>query len=470
MTIILAGEGVPPGLELTQKGDPPSGGDPNRGTPYWGVRTGPLPVSVAFGSTEPRGVSGEYGVRVIASLTGVRAFAAAWVVLFHLYELFTPLFPNVAPFVPLLNAGNLGVDFFFMLSGFIISYTYMDKLRKPAPGAVRSFLFLRFARIYPVHLFTVIVFVALVIGAAAVGLNLNTNGQYTPLNVVMNVLMLQSIPPAFALNNPAWSICAEAAAYLAFPLIARAIWRIRSRAVTVGLIVVVLAVGMITIPLVVNSAESWVYWAGYVLIWLRIIVGFLAGCLAYWLWRSLGALKQSPKFDLLVVVGVVGVVVAAYLAPQDTVIVFPAFALPFLLLILLGLAGGTGPISRFMAGRVPVWGGKISFSVYMTHFMLFTVAVKVIPIETLAAGSIVVRLAVLTGLLIGVVGLGAATYYIVEEPARRGLRAVRLPRRRSPRATPRRIARTHSPSSIAPAVPAHASTAPEVRTRHRAVR
>src|SRR5512135_599191 len=90
----------------------------------------------------------------IPSLTGLRAFAAWWVVFFHCSFLLPAALPKVYWFARL---GYLGVDLFFVLSGFIISYNYWDKLASFSVKAYREFLWLRLARLYPVHLFTLLV-------------------------------------------------------------------------------------------------------------------------------------------------------------------------------------------------------------------------------------------------------------------------------------------------------------------------
>src|SRR5207248_4315185 len=88
----------------------------------------------------------------IKSLTGLRIIAAAWVILFH----FRPLLRQASPtadnvFGPLLGVGAQGVDLFFILSGYVLTYNYLDRMgeRWTGRGTLR-FLWLRLARVYPV--------------------------------------------------------------------------------------------------------------------------------------------------------------------------------------------------------------------------------------------------------------------------------------------------------------------------------
>ena len=97
--------------------------------------------------------------QILKPLTAMRFFAAMWVVAFH----FTPSLGGGMP--ALVAKGYLGVELFFVLSGFILSHVYMEsfgdrRFRYP------DFLWARLARIYPVHLAT-LAGLGLVVGAAA---------------------------------------------------------------------------------------------------------------------------------------------------------------------------------------------------------------------------------------------------------------------------------------------------------------
>ena len=68
-------------------------------------------------------------VPTIRALTGLRIVAALWVVLFH----FRPLIWDASPrlkddLAPIFNAGAQGVDLFFILSGFVLTWNYLDRM------------------------------------------------------------------------------------------------------------------------------------------------------------------------------------------------------------------------------------------------------------------------------------------------------------------------------------------------------
>jgi peptidoglycan/LPS O-acetylase OafA/YrhL len=107
----------------------------------------------------------------LRGLTGLRIVAAVWVVLFHFH--FTPL-PGVAEVSavlgPLIANGALGVDLFFVLSGFVIAYTYLEKLGpRLRAGATVRFVWARASRMWPLyalvfHLFGIWLVARLVLG------------------------------------------------------------------------------------------------------------------------------------------------------------------------------------------------------------------------------------------------------------------------------------------------------------------
>src|SRR4051812_31468696 len=90
-------------------------------------------------------------------LTALRGIAAWWVVLFHLRLFLVPYLPAGA--IAVLARGNLAVDLFFLLSGFVIHLNYAERVT-PDPASVGDFLFRRFARIYPLHLLVLLGFAA----------------------------------------------------------------------------------------------------------------------------------------------------------------------------------------------------------------------------------------------------------------------------------------------------------------------
>ena len=356
---------------------------------------------------------------LIAPLTGVRGIASAWVVLLHLQLLVPVLLPRVPVVGSVIDGGNLGVDVFFVLSGFIISFTYLDRLSARAPGAVSRYLWLRFARIYPTHLFMLLVVAGLLTAMTIAGMQPHDDRRFSPLSFVMNLLMLQAVPPALAWNDPAWSISTEFAAYLVFPLLVPLLARVLLKRALIGLLVL-LAVGMTAIGVVLATASDWAYWAGYVLMWTRIAVCFPLGCLLYVLWRSLPQDGRRRAATIALPVSIIGLLLACILTPTPGPVTLPVAAYPFIVLMIFGLASSTGLIARLLSTRYMVWSGRISYSVYLVHFPLLLTAGALTQRAGITPGS-PLALVALVATLLAVLGVGAATYHLVEEPARRAL-------------------------------------------------
>src|SRR3954468_18581698 len=192
------------------------------------------------GGTSPRPTApvGRSATVEIPALTGLRAVAAVWVLVHHLS--FLPVTGYAAwfgPVAPLLAAGPLGGGLFFALSGFLLARSFLDRWRgAPGPRQALGFVWARLARVWPLYA-VVVVLVGLWCAARAV---LGSDGVVTwqgaqpgldPLSWLRQLTMTQMWDSpgidgvSFVL--PAWSISAEWAAYLAFPLLAAAAWFVR---------------------------------------------------------------------------------------------------------------------------------------------------------------------------------------------------------------------------------------------------
>lgn len=146
---------------------------------------------------------------VIKSLTSLRFFAAMAIVFHHAGGNF---FSN-----EFLTNGSLaaGVTFFFVLSGFILSYVYSERMESVG---LYKFYTSRFARIWPAHIFTMLLLMMLITSEQWV---LGSPDGW--LIGVVNACMLQSIVPVpayyFSFNGVSWSVSTEAFFYMVFPLL-----------------------------------------------------------------------------------------------------------------------------------------------------------------------------------------------------------------------------------------------------------
>ncbi|WP_411374101.1 acyltransferase family protein [Arthrobacter sp. MPF02] len=360
---------------------------------------------------------------LLSGLTGIRAIAAGWVVLDHFSKTLFGLFPTTEVAAPWIHGGFLGVEVFFILSGFIIAYQYADRFSTFSGSQYRKFAALRFARIYPVHLVTLLFVAAIAVVSSVVGLRLNLAEGFTPSNFLANLAMLQAIPPFEGFNGPAWSICAEFAAYLAFPALALALAGIRtpSKAFLTSAAVSLVGVAsmLLVLPLVGASSTS------YPLMWLRIATEFTVGCFLFAGWRLLGDRRFGAGWDVAACVSSAGVGAVLWVTDGTA---YAIASIPLIAVFVLSCAGATGPVGGFLASKPMIWFGRISYSVYMTHYILLLMLGKALPWDRFEA-NLMLSLGYILACAVGVIAAGAAMFYLVEEPGRHLIRrlAERLP-------------------------------------------
>lgn len=352
---------------------------------------------------------------VIDALTGIRALAATWVVLQHFKGPIFDLLPGLRFAEPITDSGFLGVEVFFILSGFIISYNYAERLAVGAPGEYRKYIWARAARIWPVHIATLAVMGVLVIAALIAGVELTSEARNTPWNFFGNIFVLQAIPPFRGVNWPSWSVSCEVAAYIAFPVLARRSVNL-SRGASLCWSAIILALGTSSIQIAGRSADFW--WMSYPVMWLRIGFEFTIGVLLWSWWRH--APSRSVRGDLVACVALVGTLAICYWRSHAEPAVY--LTLPLIAAFVVACASSSGAVSKALSSGSAQWAGRVSYSLYMTHFIVYLVAKKLVDWRRFAADPLWERIGVLAIWAALVLGTAAATFYLVEEPGRRLVR------------------------------------------------
>lgn len=392
--------------------------------------------------TTPDTTAARGAPRQIDSLHALRGLAAVLVVIFHVEGLLG--FLKLGPLTPgsgILSRGYLWVDFFFVLSGFIITHVYGDRFRDRTDGAdVRTYLRARLIRIYPLHLFALgvsVLLYVLVFSRMSGDAALAALYDYRKLPYHLLLLLGAGIaPPGW--NVPAWSIAAEWWTYLA-ALIG---FRVLDRGVSKRTYVVplVCAAGLVTLT---SLHPRHMLDITYDLGLLRCLLDFSIGMCTYQFYRArLGARWLSTDAALVGLVASIAVMLHV-VVPQappagspDPLPIGPTFAplgdglmpLAFALLVLCASLN-TGGGRRVLAARPLRRLGAISYSIYMmqaTAFLFFLViggAWRQSHPE--GAMSLPARL----GLLFGTVGVAVLiampTYRYIEAPPRRWLQRMR---------------------------------------------
>ncbi|MCF8708747.1 acyltransferase family protein [Rhizorhapis sp. SPR117] len=178
--------------------------------------------------------------RFLATHNALRGIAALAVFAYHLQLDLLHRLP-LGPATPLIERGYLWVDFFFLLSGYVLSMSYLDRLGRGRFTEAWTFLRARFARIVPMHLAALALLVAFVmllrptqegLGGARFWSFLDTpNSGYLALQAML--LQVWNYRAAVSWNVPSWSISTEMHVYLVLPMLAWAAAR-RPSLVPVG--------------------------------------------------------------------------------------------------------------------------------------------------------------------------------------------------------------------------------------------
>lgn len=346
----------------------------------------------------------------LRALTSVRGIAAWFVVLYHIRLSIAGLPPA---WTAVLAKGYLAVDFFFLLSGFVIWLSWSEKLRAGGFGTVPEFLRRRIARIWPLHLF--------MLGCAGMlALLLLATGRHDaaeyPFDLLpLHMLLLQNwgFTDRLAWNDPSWSISVELGAYLLFPVLAMAIaWR-RVPSWAILATIIALFVVLAAVFASVGSVSLGYEIAHFGLI--RCVIEFTAGTAVSALWLRW---KDSPARPALVTIGIGAVLILSWRAGLPETLAIPALFAALLLVLALTAGLRHNPLDA----RWLHYLGEISYATYLGHFLLF-VAFKLALVDD--AHAIPPLLIVLYLLL--VLGSSIALYHLVERPAQKWFNRLALP-------------------------------------------
>lgn len=361
------------------------------------------------------------------ALDSLRGICALMVVLFHFRT--EGMLSNLA----LVRNGWLFVDFFFVLSGFVISAAYAQRF-VGGTVTVGRFMGLRLGRIYPLHLAVLLAMIAtelllVLFDFSGVTTRAPFEGGRSISALGSNLALLHSfgLHSGLTWNAPSWSIAAEMWMYLLFAIVfARCgpkAWH------------VIAVIGIVALLWLAAFSSNWLNTTN-TLGFVRCVYGFTVGCGVFWLfsrgWGWRGSLAEG---------GTAGIAILfVMLVPSGPVTMFApvVFALP-----VFAFAGEAGAFARFLTVRPLAWLGTISYSTYMVHGLiqarigdtvkLFGARVGLslepashsaeFPSEIISGSPLM--LDVLTILMtLMVIGVASLTYLWIEKPCRGWSRAL----------------------------------------------
>jgi len=300
---------------------------------------------------------------MIKSLTSFRLFFAVLVFFSHLSFLKNNIKYSQV-YEDYFAEGFLGVSFFFILSGFILAYSYQEKLltRKVS---FRKFFVARVARIYPMHLLTLLI---------ALPLSYST---FFP-NIVYNFFLIQSFVPDesvfFSFNAPSWSISDEMFFYLLFPVI---IFLVNRKKVIIPAILI-FGISLVIILNFFLYSENLKHFFIYIYPPVRFL-DFLLGIFLFQLYVKLKPIYiRINKPTLFELSGII--LFISFFIFHDRFRISYRYSVYYWLpmcLIILTFAlssccnfGRGGRFSRILSSKYLVVGGEISFSFYLLHYLV----------------------------------------------------------------------------------------------------
>lgn len=290
-------------------------------------------------------------------LDSLRGLAATFVALRHAN------WPNHLTTNNFIQHSGVFVDFFFVLSGIVISHVYNTI---DTPAAFRLFFRRRFARLYPLQIATLLIVAAgflvlyLLSHKAWNSISHIPQMQQLPLKFVLNIFLLNahSIARSDGFNVPAWSIGAEFTCYTAYALIC--FYWSRGRNILFALLAIVGLLFMMSFKDVLTSFQSDF---GFV----RGIVGFSLGALVY----SSASRRSEPLPHATLATVLLGAITLLAVTYSESFGWWATYCLPFLFAALLYLLMNPAPSVRStLTIRPLVLIGTLSYSIYMLHFLV----------------------------------------------------------------------------------------------------
>lgn len=372
-------------------------------------------------------------------LTGLRFFLALWVVTYHQMWPENYLGPLLAGLPQsifcILRTGYVAVGVFFVLSGFVLSYAHSLETRFSSSQLV-TFAVARFARIYPIYCFGLLVIAPLILVPV---LGDWPAAAHEAAKGVLNATLLQSwVPPAvFSWNAPGWSLSNEAFFYCCFPLIGVALWKLsRWRSILIAasliwaaaLIAPLIAFIAPLRPFGIAPATSspWdanPFWGNFISFTPVLRMGDF--CIGILLCRIYEELRRKNSYLLgrgywLYLPGILlEVLVLSHANVLPLAFVQNGLLLPLHSLVILGFALGGGIVSRLLSTAPLVFLGNASYAMYIMHVPIFFWMNK---IAKRLFGLTLSGLAWMVCYLAIVVCVSSVLFKVLEQPANRILK------------------------------------------------
>jgi peptidoglycan/LPS O-acetylase OafA/YrhL len=344
----------------------------------------------------------------LLALTSIRFWLALGVVLFH-YQL--NMVAEDGAGLALIERARLAVDFFFILSGFVLAHAYGRQVENGAYSHRRS-LIARLARIYPAHLAMMALMVVIVLAAVALGQPFDAE-SYDLEGFLAALFLVHAWTPSLApneWNGPSWSLSAEWAACLAFPVFAWAGLQARRNPWMVAGAAAALLIAL-------DAVYRWRF--GDLLTHaelnfgvLRIVPEFLLGIGLYRLGERL---HWSRRISVVMAALSLCILIALMSVSADERLIVGAAGLVILCLAMLSRAQADRPFAHPWLLEA----GEASYALYLLHLPLLILWKNGIALTAGLDSSYRLPVPEAAALLILTLCCAFALHSLVERPARR---------------------------------------------------
>ena len=293
--------------------------------------------------------------RDIRSHTALRGIAATMVMLLH-YRWMTAGLGDIDTLTLIFERAFACVDLFFLLSGFVLSHVYAGRLEGAGWPAVRQYIVNRLARIWPLHMATVLVMLIFIMAHRPVAL-------WEWRDLVLNALLMQAwfLQDHFSFNAPNWSVSAEWMAYLLFPLLLS----VRRDLLFIACAVIIFLLGYGLFEWTKAQVPFEMHQKYYLM---RALPAFMMGMAIYRLAPAFAGLSGSHLF-VLQVMAATGTLAAMHFGAPLAVIVLP------MAVLVLATATDRGPLTWLLDRRLFVYLGELSYAVYLLHTPVMIMAI-----------------------------------------------------------------------------------------------
>lgn len=362
----------------------------------------PTPTAVADNARTRTGASQHFR----PDIEGMRAIAVGLVLLYHGFH---------APF----TGGFVGVDVFFVISGFLITNLLLHENARTGRISIPRFYARRVRRILPAATIVVLAtaFAAYHWLGFIAGNEIADDAKWTTVfaaNIHFSLLgtdyLGSQLPPSPLLHM--WSLGVEEQFYLVWPgvflglvLVVRGARHRNALAVSLLLII---GASLAWSVIQTESNATWAYFSPLTRAW-ELALGALVAVLA----TVAARVRPFWLIELLSLCGIAGIVVSALVLNSSTHYPGWSVALPVTSTALLIAAGGANPrtlVGRTLALRPMQWIGARSYSLYLWHWPFLIIAAEYLGHNLSAIQN--------TGLLLLALAATAITYRLVENPVR----------------------------------------------------